>query len=101
MRNRLAGLDAQRLCQFVGALGEAGHAVLQHPLAFERCEAAHRPGRRDGRGNGPVDGLGVGQRHAGGDGTAVLVADLQVGIGLLRAVGQVVGIAGLEHGSSG
>ncbi len=58
--DRFAGLDAQRLGQFVAALREALRAMLQHGLARPRLEVAHRLGGFHRRRDGFLDGLCIG-----------------------------------------
>src|SRR5690606_30650656 len=91
--DRLPGLDAQRQRQFLGALAETAHAMLEHVAAAVGGERGHRLARREGGGDGPVDGRRIDEGGAGGDLAAVLVQHLEIRVRLDRAVGQVAGIA--------
>jgi len=94
----LARLDAERLGQLFGTLGEACHAVVEHVLTLVGGHPGHGLGGVDRRGDGLVDGRRIGEGHAGGGLAGVLVGDHQVGVGGLGAVGEVVGVSLGEHG---
>ena len=98
--DRFAGLDAQRLGQFVAAFGEAFRTMLQHRLTRPWLEVAHRRGGFHRGGDRLLDGLCVRHGDPRGDLAAVLVAYGQIGVRLLRLVGEIVRVGFPEHGTS-
>ena len=95
--DRLAGLDAQGMGEFVEAFLEALDAMLKHGLALVGAEIAKRLLRSDGGVDGRVNGGRIGLGHACGHLAGVLVGDLEVGVGLNGLVRQVIGIGVTQH----
>ena len=75
--------------------------MLEHGLALVSGQPRHRLGGRGGGGDAGVDGRGIGLGDAEGDLAGELVGDLEVGIGLLRLVGEVerIDVLQLHHHS--
>ncbi len=96
--DRLARLDAQRIGELVGALGEAGDAVGQHRLPLVRRQPAHRALGGVSGGNARVDRRRVGERDAGRRRAGELVGDDEVGVGLLGLAGEVERVFGAQTG---
>ena len=90
--DRLAGLDGQLLSQLLGSFAAAVRQMLQHGLALPGGQAPHRPRRCRRRRNRLVQHLGIGQRHARRPLAGVLVRDFQIGVRLLRPIGEVIRI---------
>ena len=75
--DRLAGLDAQRLRQFLEALAEAAHAMFEHIAARIGREGRHRLARLVRGHDRLAHGRGIGERNARRALAAVLVEHVQ------------------------
>jgi hypothetical protein len=93
----LAGLDAEREGQLLGTGLETAHAVLENRLALVGGQLPHGRRRPAGRGDRGVDGPGVCNGDAGRHLPTELVPHLEVPVGGLGPVGEVEGVAALEH----
>ena len=100
--DRLSGLDAQGMGQFVGPLLEAFHTMGQHGLPLIGRHPRHGPGRLDRRADGTIDQGGVSQGDPRRHPARVFVGHLQVLVGRDRLVGQVEGVGGFQgrHGTA-
>ena len=98
--DRLPRLDAEREGQLFGALPEAVDAMLEHGLPLIARHARHRLDRGSRGGDACVDRLRVRLGDPECDLAAIFVGNLEVGIGLLRLIGEVerVDVLQLHHG---
>lgn len=87
--DRLAGLDAQRDGQLLGAFLKARHAVIEDRLAFVGRQRGGGGRGGDRGGNRAVDVGGVCQRHAGDDVAGVFVGHGQISTAVDRLAGQI------------
>ncbi len=71
--------------------------MLENGLALKRSERGHRRGSLSGAADGGVDRRAIGEGHARGDGATVFVGDLEIGVGIHRLVGEVIGIRRFQH----
>jgi hypothetical protein len=95
--DRLAGLNAEHHRQLLEAFLEALHAVVEDVLALIGSKHAHGLDRRHCGCNCLVDDRGRGHGDAGDHLARELVRHLQIGVGPVWLIGQIIGIRWLQH----
>ena len=85
----LARLNAQRIGQFLAALGKAAHAMIEHIAFFIARQPRHRLRRAHRARDGLLDHIGRGQCGAKRDFAGELIRHRQIGVWLHRLVVEI------------
>src|SRR5262249_27765906 len=88
--DRLSRLDAKKARELFGSLFKTANAVLEDFGTRKGGHFGHGHGCLDGSGDTPIDGFCIRQSNPSGDFLRVLIGDLQVVVGLLRSVREIV-----------